>query len=164
MLQVTPESFCETKGAGTFLEHKYRSARIDEDGCLIIVLTKGIAAAWKNDLYYLHVLQCVLDDTKDIGITVDYSKDPSAGFLDLMKNANTCGYEISDDFTKIIASPGDNVIYFLFMPLACLIMQAFEGKMCTDYIVEYIELDENGAVEKHIVNTGWGPSEDPVYW
>lgn len=139
---VTVETFYSSKGAGTFLENKYKDARIDSDGCLILTLKKETVSEWKNTFTVLQILQCVLGDTQDIGITVDYSKD----FMDLMKDADTCGYEISKDFTKVVQSPEDNSWYFPFTTVSCALMQIFDGKSCTELRVEHIEIDKNGEV------------------
>ena len=144
---ITPELFCANKGANTFLENKYAQAEIDKDGCLILTLDSNVITEWKNTFLCLHVLQCVLEDSCNIGVTIDYSMD----FMYLMEDAHTCGYEISDDFTKIIESPEDNGWYFPHITLACAIMQIFEGKTCSEVKGEHIEIDENGEViEKFI--------------
>ena len=139
---VKANEFCESKGKGTFLENKYSQAYIDQDGCLILTLSAETISEWKNTFTVLQILQCVLGDTRDIGITVDYSKD----FMDFMKDAHTCGYEISEDFTTVIESPEDNSWYFPFISVACTVMQIFEGKTCTQVKAVHMQVDENGEV------------------
>jgi len=140
---VTPEEFCSSKGKGTFLKDKYLQAYVDDDGCLILTLKNETISEWKNTFIELQVLQCMFGDTRDIGITIDYSLD----FMGFMKNAGTCGYEISEDFTKVIESPGDNSWYFSLTNAGCAVMQALEGKKtCTELKVEHITIDENGEV------------------
>lgn len=139
---VSPNEFCNSKGENTFLENKYLQAQVGKDGCLILTLKDEVISEWKNTITALQVLQCVLGDSRNIGITTDYSKD----FLDYMKDAHTCGYEISEDFTKVIESPEDSSWYFPFTTLACAIMQVFEGKTCTEIKVEHVEVDETGEV------------------
>lgn len=139
---TTPTNFCTTKGAGTFLEGRYLQAHVDDDGCLILTLKNKTISEWKNTFPSLQVLQCVLGESKDIGITIDYSKD----FMDYMKDAHTCGYEISEDFTTVVESPDDNSWYFPFTTLACATMQVFEGKTCVEIKVEHIEIDADGKV------------------
>ena len=139
---VTAEDFCQSKGVGTILEGKYISAYIDDDGCLILTLTNKALAEWKNTSTSLQVLQCVLGDDRDIGITIDYSKD----FMDFMKDAHTCGYEISEDFSQIIESPEDNGWYFPFIVFACAEMQVFSGKTCKEIKVEHIEINTQGEI------------------
>lgn len=139
---MTPTEFCNTEGTGTFLEGKYLQAHVDDDGCLILTLENKTISEWKDTFSDLHVLQCVLGESRDIGITIDYSKD----FMDHMKDAHTCGYEISEDFTKVIESPEDNSWYFPFTTLACAEMQVFEGKTCTEIKVEHIEINADGKV------------------
>jgi len=71
-----------------------------------------------------------------------------------MKNAHTCGYEISEDFTQIIESPEDNSWYYPFVNVACATMQVFEGKTCSEIKVEHIEIDENGEIIEKVVFPG----------
>lgn len=146
-VSITPELFCASKGANTFLENKYSQAEIDEDGCLILTLNSNVITEWKNTFQCLHILQCVLGGTRDIGVTIDYSMD----FMHLMEKAHLCGYEITDDFTKVVASPEDSEWYFPSITLACAVMQMFDGKPCSDVKVEFINIDENGdVIEKFI--------------
>jgi len=147
---VTPEEFYESNGKNTFLENRYLQSEVDEDGCLILTLKNEVVSEWKNTFRDLQILQCVFGDTRDIGITVDYSKD----FMNYMKNAHTCGYEISEDFTQIIESPEDNSWYFPFVNAACATMQVFEGKTCSEIKVEHIEIDENGEIIEKVVFPG----------
>lgn len=144
---LSPNDFCASKGKNTFLENKYLHAYVDKDGCLILTLEENIISEWKNSFTALQVLQCVLGDTRDIGVTVDYSKD----FMDYMKDADTCGYEISEDFTKVIESPEDNSWYFPFTATACALMQIFNGKTCTELKVEHIEIDEKGEILETVI-------------
>lgn len=139
---ITPTEFCATEGEGTFLEGKSLKARVDKDGCLLLTLKKQTISEWKNTFTELQVLQCVLGDVRDIGVVIDYSKD----FMDYMKDAHTCGYEISQDFTQVIESPEDNSWYFPFTTMACALMQVFEGKNCKEIKVEHIEIDDKGEV------------------
>ena len=88
------------------------------------------------------MLQCVLGDARDIGIQVDYSKD----FFHLMEDAQTCGYEISNDYTKVIESYEDNSWYYPVIMSACVKMQMFEGKTCSDIRVEFFIVDANGEI------------------
>ena len=139
---MTPEEFCNNKGKGTFLEYKYLHANVDADGCLILTLEDDVINKWKNTFVDLQVLQCVLRDSRDIGIAIDYSKD----FADYLKDAHTCGFEISEDFTKIIASPEDNHWYAPLIALACARMQIFEGKNCSEVRVSYMDINDDGDV------------------
>ena len=145
---TSPEIFCKTKGQGTRLENNYEKANVDSDGCLILTLNNGILYAWKNSFFELHVLQCVLGEDRDIGIKVDYSMD----FMNYMKNAHTCGFEISDDYSSVIESPEDNSWYFPLIMPACLKMQVFEGKACESIKVEYVEINETGEVIDRIIS------------
>lgn len=143
---ISPDDFCQNRGRNTWLEGKYLFAKVDKDGCLIVTLKRKVISEWKNTFTDLQILQCVLDD-RDIGITIDYEKD----FMDYMKDAHTCGFEISSDFTRVVDSPDDNSWYFPFITMACARMQMFEGKSCSEVRVEYIELGSNGEVINLIV-------------
>ena len=144
---VTPEEFCSSHGADTVLNGSYAYARVDKDGCLILVLEKEIARQWKNTLVSLQILQCVLGDSRDIGVTVDYSRD----FLGFMENAHTCGFEIAEDYTKIVDEYGDNTFYMPEIMIACLEMQVFAGKTCENITVEYLRYEANGELGDRIV-------------
>lgn len=139
---VTPAGFCDTEGQGTFLEKKFLQAHVDDDGCLILTLERDIINEWKNTFVAMQVLQCVLGDSRDIGITIDYSKD----FMDYMEDAHTCGFEISEDFTKIVASPDDNHWYYPLITWACAMQQIFEEKICTEIKVTYVDVNDDGEV------------------
>ncbi len=139
---VTPAGFCDTEGQGTFLEKKFLQAHVDDDGCLILTLERNIINEWKNTFVDMQVLQCVLGDSRDIGITIDYSKD----FMNYMEDAHTCGFEISEDFTKIVASPDDNHWYYPLITSACAMQQVLEGKICTEIKVTYVDVNDDGEV------------------
>ena len=139
---ITPTEFCNSKGEETYLKGKYVQAYVDNDGCLILTLKNETICEWKNTFIDLQVLQCVLGDNRVIGISIDYSRD----FMDFMKDAHTCGYEISRDFTKVIETPEDSSWYFPFTTFACAEMQVFEGKTCREIKVEHIEINEKGEV------------------
>ena len=152
---MSPKQFVDTNGEGTFLEGKYNSAKIDEDGCLILVVNKYIITSWKSSYTHMQILQCVLGKSRDIGVIIDYSKD----FLDFMKYADMCGFEISENFSTVIATPGDDLFYVPYVMPACMHMQMFEGKKCTDIKVEYFEYDVNGELVRQIIYTHDGGVE-----
>ena len=144
---VSPQAFCETEGKDTWLENKYLFARVDEDGCLILLLRKSTINEWKNTFTDLQILQCVLGDSRDLGIHVDDSQDS----LDLMKDAHTCGFEISEDYKQFIESPEDNGWYFPFVMSGCIKMQVFNGVPCSEIRVEYLEIDAEGKILDKVV-------------
>ena len=147
MLQgTTPEDFVAQKGSDTWLEGKYLFSHVDEDGCLILVLPNRAIAEWKNSLLPLQVLQCVLAN-RDLGVDVNYSLD----FAHQMEYAETCGFEIADDYTKIVDGPGDNTFYFPLIMAACIEMQVFNGVPCSEIRVEYLEIDAEGKILDKVV-------------
>lgn len=137
---VTPEEFCSTRGNDTYIKGKYLSAHVDEDGCLILKVNSGVIKEWKSSILVIQILQCVLGDSRDIDINLDYSMDA----LGFMENAHSCGLEISDDFTQVIAHPNSSRLYSTFVMPACVLIQMFEGKTCKEIKADFIELDENG--------------------
>lgn len=152
--KTTPKEFCKNKGKGTYIYENYISAKVDDDGCLILIVKNDVISAWKNSLYPMQVLQCVLGDSRDIGVVVDYSKESElSGFMNFsfMKGAGDCGLEISDDFTKVIARPGSDKTYAMFVMPSCILVQMFEGKTCKETRVEFIELDKNGEITNRTV-------------
>ena len=144
---VSPKYFCDNGGSGTWLEGKYLKAKTDADGCLIITLKKAVISEWKNTFVDLQILQCVCADRPEMGINVDYSRD----FLSYMENAHTCGFEISENFTRVIDSPDDNTWYYPIIVPACARMQMFEGKSCSEIKVEYIEINESGEIINTVI-------------
>ena len=74
------------------------------------------------------------------------SNPAGVNVMDYMKDAYTCGFEISDDFTKVIDSPEDNSWYYPFILPACVQMQMLSGKTCQEITVEYIEIDGEGEI------------------
>lgn len=143
---VSPDLFCKTKGKNTFLEGRYSDAYVDEDGCLIISLSYKISGVWKNSFLELQILQAVLGEDRDIGVKLDAYND----FLGYIEDAHTCGFDISEDYTKIIESPEDNGWYYPMIMPACIEMQIFNGKTCDDIKVEYIEIDDQGEIIEKI--------------
>ncbi|MBQ4115882.1 MAG: hypothetical protein IJD37_00750, partial [Clostridia bacterium] len=56
----------------------------------------------------------------------------------------------SDDYSKVVAGPGDDKSYKLIVPHACLMMQIFEGKPSSEISVEYLEVNTKGDVIEQI--------------
>ena len=144
---VTPEEFCKSQGAGTILYGCFPYSKVDKDGCLILVLDKNMVKPWKDSLLQMQIMQCVFGDSRDIGVTIDYSRD----ILSFMKNADSCGFEISEDYTKIVDENGDNTFYFPFIMSACLMMQVFSGRTCENITVEYLRYGPNGEILDRIL-------------
>ena len=144
-LYTSPEKFVESQGASgnISLKNGYTDAKIDKDGNLVLILSEKELKAWKNARPDLKVLQSVLGSSKDIGVYVDASQCDEI-LKPLIENADTCGFEISDDYSLIIASHSDNVTYFPFILSACLFMQIIEGK--TEVGVEYYQYNEVGEI------------------
>ena len=139
---LSADEFCETDGKDTLIEGQYTYEFTHGNGCLVLILKTEIADWWKNHFFNLQVLQAVLSDHVDIGVTVDYSND----FLGFKESADSCGYEISEDCTKIVESSDDNDWFFPIIMPACIKMQVFEEKSCKDIKVEFIKLDVNGEM------------------
>ena len=148
---VTPEEFCRTDGIDTPLSrigYHFIYAETDKDGNLVLFLTDKQVRRWKSSYFPLQVLQKYYGNTRDIGIDLS---EPTDELLKLFYDqAEQCGFYISDDFTKIIASPEDNMFYFAVLPNACIAMQFFDGTPSDDIQLIYTEVDANGNVTKTI--------------
>ena len=63
-----PETFCQTKGKGTWLQGEYTYATVNSSGGLVLLLTDKTVQEWKNSIYELQILQRALSSERDIGI------------------------------------------------------------------------------------------------
>ncbi len=145
MLKVTPEEFVDCSGEGTKIAYGYTYAKVDRNGNLFLVLTDEELSYWKNSRFDLQVLQKVIGEERSIGIDIIPPQDSiSKIFYDDADTA--CGFEISNDYTKIIAGPGDDKSYFALIPSACIAVQFFDGKPSDEIKVEYIEVNESQEV------------------
>lgn len=145
MFEMSPKDFCKNKGEGTDLYDGYTFAKVDKDGYLILFLSNNELKEWKNKLVGLQILQAVLGDTRDIGVEISISEDD---FIvgSLLKYVDKCGYEISEDYKKVIVSPDDMISFFPFIMTACETMQMMNGTPTDEIKIEYIKVDENGKI------------------
>ena len=158
LLHTTPEEFCESDGSETDLAiFGYTYAKVDRDGNLFLILTNRQKQRWKNSYFYLHILQKVLGDTRDIGITPSVPTDET--FKTFYDNSDECGYEISEDYTKIISEPDDSLFFYLVIPYACIAMQFFNDVPTDKIRCEFIKVDENNNIIETII---W-PDDIPSY-
>lgn len=150
MFEMSPKDFCKNKGEGTDLYDGYTFAKVDKDGYLILFLSDNELKEWKNKLVGLQILQAVLGDARDIGVEISISEDD---FIvgSLLKYTDKCGYEISEDYKKVIVSPDDMISFFPFIMSACEMMQIMNGTPTDQAQIEYIKVDLNGnVIEKTI--------------
>lgn len=150
MFEMSPKDFCKNKGEGTALYNGYTFAKVDKDGYLILFLSNSELKEWKNKLVGLQILQAVLGDARDIGVEISISEDD---FIvgSLLKYTDKCGYEISEDYKKVIVSPDDMISFFPFIMSACEMMQIMNGTPTDQTQIEYIKVDLNGnIIEKTI--------------
>lgn len=150
MFEMSPKDFCKNKGEGTDLYDGYTFAKVDKDGYLILFLSNNELKEWKNKLVGLQILQAVLGDARDIGVEISISEDD---FIvgSLLKYTDKCGYEISEDYKKVIVSPDDMISFFPFIMSACEMMQIMNGTPTDQTQIEYIKVDLNGnIIEKTI--------------
>ena len=97
----------------------------------------------------MQILQKILGKEKEIVSKIIVPTDPIYGTL--YEDADVhCGFEISDDYSKIIAGPGDDKSYSLIVPNACLLMQVLQGVPSDKISVEYLEIDSNSRVTKRM--------------
>ena len=141
-----PANFCANKGKGTWLENKYIYASVDDNGYLVLILSDKVTKEWKNSFYELRILQCILGSERDIGVDINYSSGDK-----MMELAHGCGYEISDDYTQFIESPGDTRWYSPLIMSACIKMQFFEKKPCDDITVEFLVVNNNGEIIERFI-------------
>ena len=105
---ISPEGFLLTKGKDTALFNAYTYARVNRDGNLILIMSEEEIIAYKNSNIdvRLGVFQRILGEERDIGVEPYMPEDDLVKtFLD---GLDTCGLEISYDYTKIYESPDDN--------------------------------------------------------
>jgi len=130
--------------------------KVAECGCVVLTLYSKDIPEWKSKITLLQILQCVLGEYRDIGVKVDYSLD----VYGLMKNADSCEFEISDDFTKVVVSAAefyDKIRFYFYdayIKMACAVMQIFEGKTCEEINVEVTYLSKSGKV-LGVLNYPW---------
>ncbi|MBQ8416621.1 MAG: hypothetical protein IJX13_06980, partial [Clostridia bacterium] len=146
---IDSKTFFETKGKVTLLENGYTSATINNDGTLILQLTDSQSDQWRNSNKRLQILQKILGEERQVVTKIIPPTDPVYGTL--YEDADIhCGCDISEDYSQIIARPGDDKSYQAVVPFACLMMQVLEGRPSDEIFVEYLELDSSGDVTTHI--------------
>ena len=100
-----PETFCSTDGADTTLDGMFTYAQVKKNGDLILVMTDQQIEDWKNGNFYLQLLQKIFGSERQIVTEVIPPTNP---FFEMVyKGADTvvCGYEISEDYTRVYADP-----------------------------------------------------------
>jgi len=146
---IDPQTFCEKNGKDTLLENGFTSAMVTSDDTLVLQLTNIQSGNWRNSEVSLQILQKILGSEKEIVSKIIPPTDSFYGAF--YENADTaCGFEISDDYSKVTAGPGDDKSYQLIVSRACLLMQVFKGIPSDNISVEYIELDSEGVVTNRI--------------
>ena len=149
LLELSPEEFCKSKGERTLIEDAYTFARVNKEGYLILIMSDSQLNEWKSLRYDTVALQAVLGDSRDIGVNIDSFYD-EIFVQTFIKNAHTCGFDISYDYKTIVASPGDDKSYMPFIIMGCNFMQLCEGTPSDDITVEYTEIDKNGTIIEKI--------------
>jgi hypothetical protein len=150
MFEMSPKDFCKNKGEGTLVEDGYSFAKVDKNGYLILLLNDKELKEWKNKCLDLQILQAVLGDTRDIGVEISISEED---FIvgSLLKYVDKCGYEISEDYKKLIVSPDDMISFFPFIMNACKTMQMMSGTPTDQIKIEYIKIDSRGNIIEKVV-------------
>jgi len=145
---VDSKDFYNTKGKDTLLENGYTKVELTEDDVLILHLTEAQVDLWRNSNVFLQILQKILGVDKKIVSQIIVPTDPI--YSNFYIDADTqCGFEISDDFSKIVAGPGDDKSYWLVIPQACVMMQVLEGKPSEEISVEYFEYNSEWVLTSH---------------
>jgi len=150
ILGTDPQTFCETNGKETLLENGYTKASATEDNILILQLTDSQVESWKNSDVYLQILQKLVGEEKEV---VSKSSPPSALlFKILYDEVDSCGIEISEDFTQIVAEETDNRLFYAqILQNACLTVQVITGKPIENISVEYTVRNSEGILIEHII-------------
>ena len=151
LFHMSAKDFCESKGKGTCIENAYTFARVDKNGYLILIMSDSQLNKWKSLRYDTIALQAVLGDSKDIGVRIPDNYDGDIWLENITKYADGCGFDISNDYKTIVASPGDDKSYKPFIIMACDFMQLCEGTPSDKIKVEYTEIDENGNIIEKVV-------------
>jgi hypothetical protein len=157
LLGVSPKTFHETNGEGTLLFNEYTDSAVTEDGDLVLHLTDNQVDQWRNSNVFMQILQKIMGKEKQIVTKVIVPT--SFPFESLYKNSNKCGYEISDDYTKIVVGPGDDRSYYSIVLHSCVFVQLLEGKPSDEISVEYIEVDSEGKITEQ----SFYPTYQPMF-
>ena len=146
-----PESFCSNDGADTTLDGMFICAKVKKNGDLILVMTDQQIKDWKNSNFYMQLLQKIVGSERQIVTEIIPPTDPVSEII-YEKADTVCGYEISEDYTRVYADPGDSkMIYFPFIPYPCLAMQILFGKPSDEISYTFIEYDEEGNIVEQYV-------------
>ena len=150
VLGTDPQTFCETNGKETLLENRYVKASVTEDNVLILQLTDSQVESWKNSDVYLQILQKLVGEEKKV---VSKSSPPSSPiFKVLYDEVDSCGIEVSDDYTKILAEEDDSRLFYAhILQSACLTIQLISGKPIENILVEYTVRNSKGILIEHII-------------
>lgn len=146
-----PETFCSTDGADTTLDGMFICAKVKKSGDLVLVMTDQQIEDWKNGNFYMQVLQKIVGSERQIVTEIIPPADPISQII--YEQADTvCGYEISEDYTRVYAGPEDSkIIYFPLIPHPCLAMQILSGKPSDEISYTFIEYDEEGNIVEQYV-------------
>lgn len=146
---MSPEEFCRKKGKGTLLYKGYTNVTVTDDDFLVLKLTDEELEEWKNSSKHMQILQKILGEEKQIVSEIVPPTDVAFGTL--YEDADMdCGFEISEDYSKIIADAGDDQNYEAVVPYACIMMQVLSRKPSQDIYVEYTVFDSNGKISKYL--------------
>ena len=150
LFDMSAEDFCKTNGKGTVLEDGYTYAKI-KNGYLVLILSDYELMEWKCQRYDIVILQGVLGESKDIGVSKKYiDEEDDWAMMPFINNAHACGFDISDDYKRFVAEGDDDRSFFPFVGMGCWMMQLFEGTPSDEITWEYINYGENGEIKEHI--------------
>ena len=147
----SPTDFIESKGKDTTIEGCYTYAKVDNNGNLVLFLSKKDIREWKNARIDMQVLQSVLGKERDIDVDININLEQNYIVGTLIEKADQCTVTVSEDFSKIIAFQDEDGLYATFLGPACFLQQLLDGKPANEIIVEYIQFDEDGNEVSKIV-------------
>ena len=145
---MDPETFVNKQGKDTLLENGYTNAWVTSDQVLVLQLTDTQLDSWRNSDMSLQILQKILGEEKEIVTEIIPPTDHPL-WETLYGGAETCKYEIAEDYSKIVVGPGQDRSFRLVIPQACLMMQLLEGIPSDEMSVEYLEMNSIGQITDH---------------
>ena len=149
ILGVTPSNFVDNQGQDTLLKNGYTYAKIDKDGNLILILSKSEENAWKSRIFTLAILDTIWGEKSNLGVEFIGPQDDFEKTL--FDAVVSCGLELSQDYTMVVAESKDNTLYYPWFINMGVTMQVFEGVPSEEIRVEYIEYNQNGKIVNHVV-------------
>ena len=144
-----PAAFCESNGETSSLYQMFVYAKVSSKGNLILIMTDEQVENWKNSDFYFQLLQKIVGNKRQVVSEVIPPTDPVLEIF--YKDADKCGYAVSDDYTQVYADEDSLSIYFPMLPYPCIAMQVLSGKPSDEICYTYVEYDDAGNIVKEYI-------------